>query len=95
MSETRHYAAVQHGQGKELKPTQNGEFDGAARLSGEAGVLLATPMYWLYEMGHAALDPSRAFADAARLFYRNPANPFAHTTYGKSTAAGMEMFERV
>ncbi|MBI2714475.1 MAG: polyhydroxyalkanoate depolymerase [Rhizobiales bacterium] len=52
-------------------------------------------MYWLYEMGHAALDPARAFADAARLFYRNPANPFAHTTYGKSIAASMELFERV
>ena len=95
MTETRHYAAVQHGAGKEVKPTPIGEFDGAARLSGEAGILLATPMYWLYEMGHAALDPARALADAARLFYRNPANPFAHTTYGKSIAASMELFERV
>ncbi len=71
-----------------------GEFDGAAALSGESSALLTTPMYWLYEMGHAALDPSRAFADATRLFFRNPANPFAHTVYGKSVAAAMELFER-
>ena len=94
MTEKRHSAAVQHGAGKE-RPIPIGEFDGAARLPGEAGALLSTPMYWLYEMGHAALDPARAFADAARLFYRNPANPFAHTTYGKSIAASMELFERV
>ena len=72
-----------------------GEFDGAAALSGDSGSLLATPMYWLYEMGHSALDPSRAFADATRLFFKNPANPFAHTQYGKSIAAAAELFERV
>jgi poly(3-hydroxybutyrate) depolymerase len=71
-----------------------GEFDGAATLSGESGLLLATPMYWLYEMGLAALDPARALADATRLYYKNPANPFTHTTYGKSVAAAMELFER-
>jgi poly(3-hydroxybutyrate) depolymerase len=70
-----------------------GEFDGAASLPADNGVF-STPMYWLYEMGHAALDPSRAFADATRLFFRNPANPLAHTTYGKSVAASMELFER-
>jgi poly(3-hydroxybutyrate) depolymerase len=72
-----------------------GEFDGAAKLPGDGAGLLATPMYWLYEMGHAALDPSRAFADATRLFFKNPANPFAHTHYGKSVAAAAELFERV
>ena len=71
-----------------------GEFDGAATLPGDNGVLLSTPMYWLYEMGQAALNPSRAFADATRLFFKNPANPFAHTTYGKSVAAAAELFER-
>jgi poly(3-hydroxybutyrate) depolymerase len=71
-----------------------GEFDGAATLSGESGTLLATPMYWFYEMGHAALNPSRAFADATRLFFKNPANPLTHTAYGKSVAASMELFER-
>jgi poly(3-hydroxybutyrate) depolymerase len=71
-----------------------GEFDGAATLSSERSALLSTPMYWLYEMGHAALDPSRAFADATKLLFKNPANPLAHTTYGKSVAAAMELFER-
>jgi poly(3-hydroxybutyrate) depolymerase len=71
-----------------------GEFDGAASLSSEESLLWATPMYWLYEMGHAALNPSRAFADATRLYFKNPANPLAHTTYGKSMAAAMELFER-
>jgi poly(3-hydroxybutyrate) depolymerase len=71
-----------------------GEFEGAATLPGDSGALLATPMYWLYEMGHAAISPARAFADATRLYYKNPANPFAHTVYGKSVAAAMELFER-
>jgi poly(3-hydroxybutyrate) depolymerase len=71
-----------------------GEFDGAATLPGESGLLLATPMYWLYELGHAALNPARALADATRLFYKNPVNPLTHTTYGKSMAAAAELFER-
>ena len=68
-----------------------GEFGGAAALSGGSGALLSTPMYWFYEMGHAALNPARAFADATRLFFKNPANPLSHTAYGKSVAAAMEL----
>jgi poly(3-hydroxybutyrate) depolymerase len=71
-----------------------GEFDGAATLPGDTGVLYSSPMYWLYEMGHAALDPARAMADATKLLFKNPANPLAHTTYGKSVAAAAELFER-
>ncbi|HET9717164.1 MAG TPA: polyhydroxyalkanoate depolymerase [Pseudolabrys sp.] len=71
-----------------------GQFGGAATLPGHGGALLATPMYWFYELGHAALNPSRAFADATRLFFKNPANPLAYTAYGKSVAATMELFER-
>jgi poly(3-hydroxybutyrate) depolymerase len=71
-----------------------GEFDAAATLPGDTSVLLSTPIYWLYEMSLAALNPSRAVADATRLFFKNPANPLAHTTYGKSIAATMELFER-
>ena len=71
-----------------------GEFGGAATLSDDSGALLSTPMYWFYEMGHAALNPARAFADATRLFFKNPANPLSHTAYGKSVAAAMELFER-
>src|SRR3569833_3271342 len=51
-------------------------------------------MYWLNEMGLAALSPARAFADATRLYYKNPANPLTYTTYGKSMAAAAELFER-
>ncbi|MGE5535518.1 MAG: polyhydroxyalkanoate depolymerase [Acidobacteriota bacterium] len=57
-------------------------------------MLLSTPLYWMYEMGHAALNPSRALADATKLFFRNPANPLSHTTYGKTMAAAAEVFER-
>ena len=71
-----------------------GEFDGAATLSGEHGPLFASPIYWMYEMSLAALNPSRALADATRLFFKNPVNPLAHTPYGKSVAAAMELFER-
>jgi len=71
-----------------------GEFDGAAKLSAENGILLSTPLYWMYEMGHAALNPSRAIADATKLFFKNPANPLSHTTYGKTMAAAAELFER-
>jgi poly(3-hydroxybutyrate) depolymerase len=92
MTEKRHSAAVQQGPGTKSMPI--GEFDGAATLPGDSAALLSTPMYWLYEMGHAALDPARAMADATKLFFKNPANPLAHTTYGKSVAAAAELFER-
>ena len=51
-------------------------------------------LYYLYELNHAAVGPARAFADAGRLYFRNPLNPFAHTLAGKTMAAGFEMFER-
>ena len=70
-----------------------GEFGGAAALPGDSPFLSA-PIYWMYEMGHAALAPSRAFADAGRIFLNNPANPFSHTTMGKAAAAAFELFER-
>ena len=55
---------------------------------------LSKPLYWMFEMSQAALNPYRAFADAGRLYYRNPANPLAHTEFGKSVAAACELFER-
>ena len=45
-------------------------------------------------MGHAALNPARALADATRLLFKNPTNPLAYTAYGKSVAAAAELFER-
>src|SRR6185312_5062383 len=92
MKEKRQSAATQQGLG--IKRMAIGEFGGAAKLSGDNGLLLSTPLYWFYEMGNAALNPSRAFADATKLFFKNPANPLSHTTYGKSVAAAMEVFER-
>jgi poly(3-hydroxybutyrate) depolymerase len=51
-------------------------------------------IYQLYELNHAALQPYRAYADAVRLFYSNPLNPFSRTPWGRSVAAGAELFER-
>src|SRR6266404_1568066 len=71
-----------------------GEFGGAPAATGNNGPMYAAPAYWFYEMSQAALNPSRAFADAARLFYRNPANPLSYTAFGKTMAASLELFER-
>src|SRR5215210_2143094 len=71
-----------------------GEFGGAAAAPDAHGPMYAAPAYWLYEMGQAALNPARAFADAGRLFFKNPANPFSHTPLGKTAAAAFELFER-
>ena len=71
-----------------------GEFGGAARLPGEGALVMSTPMYWFYEMNQAALNPSRAFAEATKLLFKNPLNPMAMTTFGKSVAAACEVFER-
>lgn len=71
-----------------------GEFGSAPDLPADAGPALSTGMYWLYEMSHAALNPVRAVADVTRLYMKNPLNPWAHTTVGKTLAASAEMFER-
>ena len=71
-----------------------GEFGGAPAAVVGHGPMLSGPYYWFYEMSQASLNPSRALADATRLFFKNPANPLAHTQYGKTIAAACEMFER-
>ncbi len=71
-----------------------GEFTGAAHLAQPAKAGATSPIYWLYEMSNAALNPSRAMADASRLMLKNPINPVSHTTFGKSMAAACELFER-
>jgi len=71
-----------------------GEFGGAPAAPEDSGVLVSTPLYWFYEMSHVALNPSRAWADVTRLFFKNPANPLSYTTFGKSVAAACELFER-
>src|SRR6202521_3584320 len=92
MTYHRHNAALQQaGQGSSMAI---GEFGGAPAVPGDNGILLSAPLYWFYEMSHAALNPSRAWADATRLFYKNPVNPLSFTTFGKSVAAAAELFER-
>src|SRR5271156_4180757 len=91
MTDHSDIAAVQQtGQGSAMAI---GEFGGAPAVPG-GGVLASTPIYWLYEMSHAALNPARAWADAVRLSLKNPINPLYHTTCGKSIAAAAELFER-
>src|SRR5690348_16723473 len=92
MTDDRDSAAPQHeGQGSAMAI---GEFGGAPAAPDSGGVLFSAPLYWFYEMSHAALNPSRAWADATRLFFKNPVNPLSFTTYGKSVAAACELFER-
>ncbi|SJM31456.1 polyhydroxyalkanoate depolymerase [Mesorhizobium delmotii] len=50
--------------------------------------------YQFYEFNHAAVQPARLYADAVRMFYTNPLNPFTHTSWGRSVAATAELFER-
>jgi poly(3-hydroxybutyrate) depolymerase len=71
-----------------------GEFGGAPAAVVGHGPMLAAPYYWFYEMSQASLNPSRALADATRLYFKNPANPMAYTEFGKTIAAACEMFER-
>jgi poly(3-hydroxybutyrate) depolymerase len=52
-------------------------------------------LYDIYEMNHAAVAPWRALADASRLFWKSPVNPFSTTYVGRSMAASLELFERV
>lgn len=71
-----------------------GEFGGAPKLPTETIPAFSTGLYWLYEMGQAALNPSRALADVTRLSLKNPLNPLTNTTFGKTVAAAAEVFER-
>lgn len=50
--------------------------------------------YFMHEMTHAALSPWRAAVDMTKLYYQNPMNPAASTPFGRSLAAGCEVFER-
>ena len=71
-----------------------GEFGGAPPLVAEGSPALTTPMYWMYEMAHASLNPARAVTDATKILFQNPLNPWSHTQFGKSIAAACELFER-
>src|SRR5438874_2320253 len=85
MTETRQAAALQY-EASGAGPMPIGEFVGAA-ASTPITPMYAAPAYWFYEMSHAALNPARSFADAGRLLFKNPANPFSYTEFGKRVAA--------
>ncbi len=51
--------------------------------------------YQFYEMNHAALQPMRAFAEATKMFYRNPLNPLSKSPMARSIAGAAEVFERM
>ena len=51
-------------------------------------------LYHLYEFAQAAMAPARTMADGTKFFFRNPFNPFAHTSLGRGTAAAAELIER-
>src|SRR5918999_227416 len=91
MNKKRQAAAMQQ---PEYEPHPIGEFAGEVAAPPESGLMLSTPLYWFYEMNHAALTPTRAWTEVSRLFYKNPVNPLAHTPFGKSMAAATEVFER-
>jgi poly(3-hydroxybutyrate) depolymerase len=72
-----------------------GEFGRPPELPEQTGgPVLSTPLYWFYEWGQAALNPSRALADATKLYFKNPLNPFSQSEFGKNMAAAAELFER-
>lgn len=61
--------------------------------------MLGGPMntysYQLHEMAYLALAPARAASDIARVWFKNPINPLAHTQVGRNVAASAELFERL
>src|SRR5262245_65567875 len=93
MTNKRHHAAPQQ-EGREPQAMPIGEFGGAPTPPGDEFAVLPTPLYWFYEMSHAALNPSRALADVTRLYFKNPINALSYTTFGKSMAAACVLFER-
>jgi poly(3-hydroxybutyrate) depolymerase len=71
-----------------------GEFGRPPQLPAEVSPAMTTPMYWMYEMAKASLNPARALTDATKILFQNPLNPWSRTEFGKSVAAGCELFER-
>ena len=51
-------------------------------------------LYHFHELHHAAVTPVRLCAEAVRAIYSNPLMPLAHTSFGRSLAAGAELVER-
>jgi len=61
-----------------------GEFGGAPAVPGDSSALLsAAPMLLVHEMKPRGAQSARAWADATRLFYKNPVNPLSFTPSAK------------
>ena len=71
-----------------------GEFGRPPALPADVSPAMTTPMYWMYEMMYAGLDPARIVTDVTKIAFQNPFNPWTHTEVGKSIAAACEVFER-
>ncbi|MET0970294.1 MAG: polyhydroxyalkanoate depolymerase [Tardiphaga sp.] len=71
-----------------------GEFGRPPALPTETSPALTMPMYWMHEMARASMGPARVMSDVTKMMFENPFNPFAKTEFGKSVAAGCEVFER-
>ncbi len=52
-------------------------------------------LYHFYEIGHAALAPMRAAANAGSFFWKNPLNPLSESPFARATVASLDMFERL
>ncbi|GHC80317.1 polyhydroxyalkanoate depolymerase [Limoniibacter endophyticus] len=50
--------------------------------------------YRVFALSQSVLQPFRAYAETARAFYSDPANPLSETLFGRSMVAGAELFER-
>ena len=68
-----------------------GEFGGAPPLVAEGSPALTTPMYWMYELGHASLNPARAVTDATKILFQNPLNPWSHTAVRQIDRRGLRI----
>ena len=71
-----------------------GEFGRPPVSPSEVSPALTTPMYWMYEMASASLNPVRMATALTKIMVQNPLNPMSHTDIGRSIAAGCELFER-
>ena len=54
----------------------------------------ATPLYYMYEMAHAAVTPARFAAKTTQAYFNHPLNPTRHTPIARAMQGAAELFER-
>ena len=52
-------------------------------------------LYYMHDWRHAVFTPARLSAGMLRKAFNNPINPVTQTKYGRTLAAGAELFERL